>query len=721
MSQTPSLLDPSLPEQAGVVSLSLLLRNLPGAVYRCCNDDDRTFAFVSDGVEQLTGYSPAAFTARPALAFGSLIVPEDRAAVGRAVEEALAAGGAYQLTYRIRTAGGAVRWICEQGALDLAGGAPGVLEGVLSDFTRLKEADTLVREQASFLQRARDAIIALDMDSRITYWNHGAERLYGWAAHEALGRRFCDLLCEQPDAYAAALRATLEEGNWSGELAHVRRDGARVDTDTRWTLLAPDDAPLGPGDATPDAMPDASLDASAGAGRKILMIGTDISERKLNEARIFRLAFFDSLTDLPNRANLLDHLRRALLGSARTRKCGALMFCDLDNFKYLNDSQGHAAGDLLLQAVARRLEGCVREADMVARLGGDEFVVLIQPVEDTRELAASQAETVAAKVVTALAAPFQLGDLVHSVSVSVGVVTLCGTHDTVESTLRQADAAMYQAKASGRNTFRFHDPAVQAAWLARAELESGLRRALQQQEFELHYQPQLDRSGRVLGAEALLRWRLPNGRLLYPSDFIHAAEESGMIIELGMWVLDTACAELARWQRTPETAGLTLSVNVSARQFTEPDFVPMLQRIFEHSGVQPSGLKLELTESLLVTDFIQTAHTMSTLKRRGLSFSLDDFGTGYSSLAYLRKLPLDQLKIDHSFMRDVLTDQNDASIVRSIIALGDSLGLQVIAEGVETAGQRQFLSDAGCHLYQGFLYQRALSAELFAQYARGVH
>lgn len=688
-------------ECAPALSLELLLSNLPGAAYRCLNDGEWTMEYLSDGVEKLTGYSAAAFITRPGLSFASIIHPDDRGAVRRAVTSALREERSFQLTYRIRCANGATRWVCEQGALSPTSHGPGVLEGFMSDFTRIREADMLVMEQASFLQRARDAIVAMDMHSRITYWNHGAERLYGWTAMEARGKRFCDLLCDDQMAYQAAYQSTLTQGAWAGELTHVRRDGSSVDTDTRWTLLAADDA--------------------LGAGQKILVIGTDISERKHNEAKIFRLAFFDQLTDLPNRANLLDHLRRALLVSARTRKCGALMFCDLDNFKFLNDSQGHAAGDMLLQAVARRLEHCVREADMVARLGGDEFVILIQPVEDTRELAAIQAETVAAKVVAAMQTPFQLADINYTLSVSVGVATLCGTCDTVESTLRQADAAMYQAKASGRNTFRFHDPAVQAAWSARAELENGLRRALRNDEFMLHYQPQLDRFGWVIGAEALLRWRQPGGKVMYPADFIRAAEETGLIVDIGKWVLRTACEELARWQRNPDTANLTISVNVSARQFTEPDFVAYLQRIFEHSGVQPSGLKLELTESLVVSDFTHTAQTMALLKRRGLSFSLDDFGTGYSSLAYLRRLPLDQLKIDHSFMRDVLTDQNDASIVRSIIALGDSLGLQVVAEGVETAGQRQFLSDAGCHIYQGFLYQRAMSADQFTQYARCVH
>ena len=682
------------------LSLDLLLRNLPGAAYRCLNDGHWTVEFVSAGIEKLTGHPAAAFMSRPGIPYGSLILPEDRQSVANNVMAAVEKGQAFHLTYRIRCASGEIKWVYEQGA------APPeerkqVLEGFLFDYTQIRHANMLVHEQASYLQQARDAIIAMEMNSRIIYWNQGAERLYGWSAAEAHGKRFPELLCGKLPSYHAAYEATLTTGEWSGELSHLRRDGVCIETDTRWTLLA--------------------ADKETGAPQKILVISTDISERKHNEAKIYRLAFFDPLTDLPNRASLLDHLRRALLGSARTRKCGALMFCDLDNFKYLNDSQGHAAGDMLLQAVARRLEHCVREADMVARLGGDEFVILIQPVEDTREGAAAQAETVAAKVVAAMAAPFQLAEMTYSVSVSVGVATLCGTVDTVESTLRQADAAMYQAKACGRNTYRFHDPAVQAAWSARAELENGLRRALRENEFELHYQPQLDRSSRVIGAEALLRWRLPSGKLLYPAEFIQAAEESGLIIDIGRWVLRTACAELARWQRWPDMAGLTLSVNVSAGQFIEPDFVPMLQQVFEETGVQPSSLKLELTESLVVSDFTHTAHTMATLKQRGISFSLDDFGTGYSSLAYLRKLPLDQLKIDHSFMRDVLTDQNDASIVRSIIALGDSLGLQVIAEGVETPGQRQFLSDAGCFIYQGFLYQHALSAEHFTQYARMVH
>ena len=687
---------------ASALSLELLLSNLPGMVYRCLNDSTWTMVFLSAGVEKMTGYPASAFIGEEAMSFASLIHPDDRAAVADDTNAAIRERRPFQLSYRITTASGKLRWVWEQGSavFDEQGNVE-ALEGFIADITVLRRADMLALEQASLLDKARDAIFVIDMSSRITYWNKGAERLYGWEAKEAQGQRMSDLLCDDHAAYSEAYQTALVEGEWAGELSQRRRDGSGLHADTRWTVVPADPA--------------------SGIPQKILVISTDISERKSNEARIHRLAYYDALTELPNRASLLDHLRRALLGSARSRKIGALMFLDLDNFKTLNDTHGHAAGDMLLQAVARRLEHSVREADMVARLGGDEFVILVQPDDDDLETAAHHAETVAAKVVAAMRAPFQLADFMYAVSTSVGVTMISGATDTVESALKQADTAMYQAKAAGRNTFRFFDPDMQAKWTARSELESGLRRALRNHEFMLNYQPQLDGDSRVIGAEALLRWRQPNGDILYPTDFIKQAEETSLIVDIGRWVLGTACLELASWQRNPATEHLTLSVNVSARQFVEPDFVAMTQEILAATGVDPHGLKFELTETLVVTDFAHTVETMETLRRLGITFSLDDFGTGYSSLAYLRKLPLDQLKIDYSFMRDVLTDRNDASIVRSIIALGGSLGLQVIAEGVETQGQREWLSQAGCFVYQGYLYERALSGEHFARYASRLH
>jgi diguanylate cyclase (GGDEF)-like protein/PAS domain S-box-containing protein len=690
------------PHDASALSLDLLLSNLPGMVYRCLNDPSWTMIFLSAGVETLTGYPPSAFTGDHAMSYASLIHPDDRAKVADDTNAAVRERRPFQLSYRITTATGKLRWTWEQGsAVYDEHGNVEALEGFIADITVLQRADLLVQEQAALLDKARDAIFVIDMASRITYWNKGAERLYGWEAQEVQGRRMSDLLCDDNAAYSEAFKTSLHEGEWVGELHQHRRDGSTLHADTRWTMV-----PANP---------------ASGVPQKILVISTDISERKSNEARIHRLAYFDALTELPNRASLHDHLRRALLGSARSRKFGALMFLDLDNFKTLNDTHGHAAGDVLLQAVARRLEHSVREADMVARLGGDEFVILVPPDEDSLDAAVKQAETVAAKVVQAMRTPFQLADFAYSVSTSVGVTMISGAIDTVESALKQADTAMYQAKAAGRNTFRFFDPDMQAKWTARSELENGLRRALRNREFILNYQPQLDGDSRVIGAEALLRWRQPNGDILYPTDFIKQAEETSLIVDIGRWVLATACVELAAWQRNPVTRHLSLSVNVSARQFVEPDFVAMTQEILAATGVDPHGLKFELTETLVVTDFAHTVETMETLRRLGITFSLDDFGTGYSSLAYLRKLPLAQLKIDYSFMRDVLTDRNDASIVRSIIALGGSLGLQVIAEGVETLGQREWLSEAGCFVYQGYLYERALSGEHFAAYASCLH
>jgi len=680
------------------ISLDLLLRNLPGAVYRCDGAIRARFAFVSEGVRKLTGYAASAFTGKNARTYASIVHAQDRAAIDDQVAAALRAGRPFQLTYRILTASGELRWVWEQGeALRDAAGAVIALEGFIADITRMKLADHRLVEQASLLDKAHDAIVVIDLDCRITYWNKGAELLFGWSSNEAVNLHAGALLCTALDTGHAAYQACLTEGEWIGEVSHERRDGTALDTEMRWTLLAPD----------------AGSDGKA----KILLSSIDIGERKNNEAKMHRLAFLDALTELPNRSNLLDHLRQVLLASTRSGKIGALLFCDLDHFKLLNDTRGHAAGDELLRAVAQRLQHAVRAVDLVARLGGDEFVVLIEPGNDTYEAAARQGEAVARKILAALAPSFRLANCVHELSASIGITLYCGAQNTVESTLQQADVAMYEAKKSGGSAYRFFDPGMHTALNERIELENALRDAIVKQQFVLHYQPQLDATGRVTGAEALIRWRRDGVNLTAPDAFIQLAEETGLIVDIGNWVLFTACAQLAQWQTQAETRDLTVSVNVSARQFFETNFVARAMQTIRASGADPCKLKLELTESLLVSDIGNTAAKMLDLKTLGLQFSLDDFGTGYSSLTYLRKLPLDQLKIDHSFMKDVLTNNNDASVVKSIIALGGSLGLQVVAEGVETLGQRDFLSAAGCHMYQGFLYQRAISGDEVAQYA----
>ena len=417
------------------------------------------------------------------------------------------------------------------------------------------------------------------------------------------------------------------------------------------------------------------------------------------------LAFYDTLTHLPNRRLLMDRLKKALASSARNGQEGALLFLDLDNFKVLNDTLGHDVGDLLLQQVAQRLESCVREGDTVARLGGDEFVVMLEGLSEHAFEAAAQAEAVGEKIIAALNRPYQLGLCEYSSTPSIGVTLFdYRKREGVEELLKQADIAMYQAKASGRNTLRFFDPQMQTTINTRAALEAELRRAIENDQFELYYQVQMDSSLHPLGAEALIRWIHPQHGVIPPAQFIPLAEETGLILPIGQWVLDTACAQLNTWQQDALTRNLALSVNVSAKQFRQAGFVTQVQTTLQRHAVNPMQLKLELTESLLLEDVESIIATMNALKDIGVRFSLDDFGTGYSSLQYLKRLPLDQLKIDQSFVRDIATDSSDKAIVRTIIAMAKSLNLEAIAEGVETEEQQQRLMNKNCTNYQGYLF-----------------
>jgi diguanylate cyclase (GGDEF)-like protein/PAS domain S-box-containing protein len=449
----------------------------------------------------------------------------------------------------------------------------------------------------------------------------------------------------------------------------------------------------------------------------LLGVTRDVSQRMLAQQEINKLAFYDALTHLPNRKLFLDRMQQALTASARSRGTGALLFIDLDDFKTLNDTRGHDIGDLLLQQVARRLSDCLREADTVARLGGDEFVVILEGLDESSPQAAAQARVIGEKILAALHHPYRIDDIEHNCSASIGVVLFNGAGESVDELLKRADMAMYRAKSTGRNALCFFDPAMQASVTARAAMESDLRKALLEQQFMLFYQPQVE-AGRVTGAEALIRWKHPERGMVSPADFIALAEANGLILPIGAWVLETACAQLVAWAREPITAHLTLAVNVSAIQFRHIEFVTNVLEVLTRTGANPQKLKLELTESLLVNDMEETIVQMMRLKAQGLTFSLDDFGTGYSSLSYLKRLPLDQLKIDQSFVRDVLIDPNDAAIARTIVALAQSLGLGVIAEGVETEAQREFLAGQGCDSYQGYLLSRPLPIGEFEQFMR---
>lgn len=439
----------------------------------------------------------------------------------------------------------------------------------------------------------------------------------------------------------------------------------------------------------------------------------DITERKQHQHDVEQLAFYDPLTRLPNRRLLMDRLQHALSANPRNDRHGAVLFIDLDNFKTLNDTQGHAAGDLLLIEVARRLKACVREEDTVARLGGDEFVLLLDNLGDSHETAGAHAARVAHKILQELNRPYALNGYGHDSSPSIGVVLFYDRSSSADELLQHADSAMYQSKNAGRNTVRFYDEQTQAALLARSELERALRHALDRQQLALHYQLQVNADYQPIGAEVLLRWQHPKLGTVSPVQFIPLAEETGMIVPIGYWVLQTACAQLKLWQNDPLTRDLVLAVNVSVRQFREADFIEKVQLIVKQSGIRPGCLKLEITESMLAENVEAIISTMLQLKALGLKFSMDDFGTGYSSLSSIKRLPLDQLKIDQSFVRDILQDEHDKAIVRTIIAMAQSMALDIIAEGVETKQQRDLLAIKGCTNYQGYLFGRPVPLEEF--------
>jgi diguanylate cyclase (GGDEF)-like protein len=421
---------------------------------------------------------------------------------------------------------------------------------------------------------------------------------------------------------------------------------------------------------------------------------------------MLELAFYDPLTNLPNRRLLHDRLHQAIASSARTGQFGAILLLDLDHFKTINDTRGHQVGDRLLVDIAQRLRNNLREADTAARPGGDEFIVLLEGLGQDEIHAAAGAEASAEKLRELLSEPYDILDDQYHVGLSIGITLFDHATDGVDALLKQVDLALYDAKDAGRNTIRFYNANLQDAVEARAQLEAGLHRALRDHELVLYYQPQVDDNGTLFGVEALLRWQPPGQPMVSPADFIPVAEESGLILPIGSWVLRTACDQVASWATNPATQHIQVAINISAKQFREPGFVDEVRNTLTESGADPRRVKLELTESSVVDNLEEVIAKMQAIKQLGVSFSMDDFGTGYSSLAYLKRLPLGQLKIDQSFVRNIPTDADDCAIARAVIALGQSLHLNVIAEGVETDAQREYLSSHGCIAYQGFLYGR---------------
>lgn len=537
-------------------------------------------------------------------------------------------------------------------------------------------------------------MIVTDSNGVIIRVNQVFTKLTGYSADEAVGKDLSLFKLHQQDAdFYPNMRGILRRDNyWQGEIWNRRKNG----------------------DMYPEWLTITAVVGKDGAITNYICGFFDITERKQAEEKIHNLAFYDPLCELPNRRLLFDRIHKAAKAIARNQTCAGLLFIDLDNFKILNDTRGHDIGDLLLIEVGQRLRTCIRESDTLARLGGDEFVVLLENLSEDRAQSAVQARIVGEKILKAISQPYVLKDTEYHSTASIGISLFSNYGQHLDDVLKQADTAMYAAKKSGRNTWRFFDPAMQQALELRSRLEAGIRRALPRGEFKLFYQAQIDSNQRFIGAEALIRWDHPEQGLIPPARFIPVAEETGLILPLGQWVLRTACAQLKEWESDPLTSKLSLAVNVSAREFRQADFVDQVSKMIDESLIDPSLLKLELTESTVLENVTDTIAKMNALKMKGLRFSLDDFGTGYSSLAYLTQLPLDQLKIDQSFVRNIGVRSSDAMIIQTIIGMSHSLSMEVIAEGVETPAQQEFLRGAGCRFYQGNLFGRPVSAEEFA-------
>jgi len=646
----------------------------------------------SDEVYRIFELDPARFS--PSYEnFLSVIHPGDRDRVNQAYTQSLENYQPYDIVHRLQFADGRTKWVHEHCISEFdASGEPLRSVGAVQDITEQYLAAEQLRIAAATFE-AQEAILITDPDANVLRVNQAFEGLSGYSAEELLGKNPRVLQSGRHDKafYQAMWSELLDTGKWSGEIWDRRKDGEIYPKFMTITAVYDDHHQL----------------------THYVAMSSDISQRKQSEQEIHQLAFYDPLTKLPNRRLLLDRLRQAMAISTRSSRHGAVLFLDLDHFKTINDTQGHAMGDLLLIEVARRLQGCVREGDGVARLGGDEFLVLLEDMSAQPDEAATQTELVAEKIRYELNQPYMLKDYECHITPSIGISLFRGHLENVEELLKHADIAMYQAKAAGRNAIRFFDPQMQVALDVRSALEARLRSALPMQQFRLYYQAQVDSHGKATGAEVLLRWEHPVLGLVSPVQFIPLAEETGLIVPIGLWVLQTACAQLKAWQRDALTRDLTLAVNVSAKQFHRADFVAQVQQVLLESGAKPSLLKLELTESTVLENVDDTIAKMREIKLLGVDFSMDDFGTGYSSLQYLKRLPLDQIKIDQSFVRDITSDPNDAAIVQAIIAMTEALGLNVIAEGVETGAQRDFLDKHGCHAFQGYLFSKPVVVKEF--------
>jgi diguanylate cyclase (GGDEF)-like protein/PAS domain S-box-containing protein len=682
--------------------LQKIANRVPGMVYQYLlrPDGSSCFPFSSEAIKEIYRVSPDEVREDASKVFANLH-PDDYDGVAASIEQSAREMTPWAYEYRVKFDDGTVRWLFGNAVPDRQDNGAVLWHGFITDVTErneAKEAMAEITESYRTLVEWSPEPIAVHRDGKLLYVNPAATAMIGAkSAQELIGRPFLELI--HPE-FRQIVLARVKEQAEKGiavpmmEEKFLKIDGTPIDVEVQSRTILYQGSP-----AFQVAM-------------------RDITSQKAAQEQIQTLAFFDPLTALPNRRLLLDRLQQTLTGTGRHRRQGALLLVDLDNFKDINDALGHVQGDLVLQQVAKRLGTCVRDRDTVARVGADEFAVLLADLDKDPLEAAMQVEVIGHKILDALKQPYQFNAAEMSCTASIGI-TLFGEHrdDNVEA-LKRAEMAMYQAKAQGRNTLRFFDPKMQSVVNSRVAMEASLRDAVGKNQLVLHYQSQVTDQGQVTSVEALLRWLDPNRGMVSPAEFIPMAEETGLILPIGNWVLETACKQLAHWASQPGMAHLTVAVNVSAKQFHQRDFVDRVIMTLEHTGAKAHRLKLELTESLLVEDVEGVIAKMNALKARGLTFSLDDFGTGYSSLSYLQRLPLDQLKIDQGFVRDILINPNDAAIAKMVVALADSLGLAVIPEGVETQAQLDFLLSLGCHYFQGYLFSRPLPIDEFEAFVK---
>lgn len=678
--------------------LAMLLDNFDGMVYRCRDDAFWTMEFVSRGCLPLTGYAQSALLQNKQVSYEAITHPNDRVRVREQIRAALSQRARFDIEYRIVKADGAVAWVWERGlgVYDDGGGLQAI-EGFVTDITARHKIQEAQREAEQryhdIFEHATEGMFQTSAEGRYLSVNPALARIYGYASAAELISNMQDIaqnLYIHPKRREEFLALISHQDLVRDFESEVRRKNGEV-------IWISENA---------RAVRDSD-------GKLNFFEGTvvDITERKRYAAQLEYQATHDVLTGLPNRSLFVDRMEQALRSAERDARGVALAFVDLDQFKLVNDSLGHEIGDRLLTEVAERLVECVRDADTVARLGGDEFVLLCTHRHEEQEISRMMH-----RVLECISRPWltPLGEF--NIGCSIGISLYPRDGRTVDALLKSADSAMYKAKALGRNNFQFYTPELNQRAAERFELENNLRRALERDEFVLQYQPRVDMaSGAIVGVEALIRWRSPTEGLILPGRFIPIAEETGLILAIGEWVLRTACAQGVRWQQQGMRP-VVISVNISPRQFQQERMVARIAAILEETGLAPQWLELELTETLIMQDAERFAAMLNDLKALGIGIAVDDFGTGYSSLSYLKRFPVDQLKIDQSFVRDLATDPDDATLVRAIISLGHALNLRVVAEGVETKQQLDFLRANGCDEIQGYYLAHPTNPEDYEKF-----